>query len=319
MMYLTQTWASRLLVWPLIFLVVLAAHGCSSQDSKKTDSPTDQFLIVATTGMIADAASIVADSHCQVQALMGPGVDPHLYKATQGDLQKLTDADLILYNGLHLEGKMGDVFKKLARKKAVVPVAEKALAKELLRQSPKYADAYDPHVWFDVGLWRQVVAQITKELQAQLPQHAEAFQQNGTAYMARLDSLHQAVQTQIATIPESQRILVTAHDAFGYFGDAYDIRVQGLQGISTVSDFGLKDRIELVNLITENRIKAVFVETSVSPRFVEAVVEDCKDKGHEVQIGGYLYSDAMGQAGTPAGYYIGMVNANVQTIVNGLR
>lgn len=298
------------------FLIIAIVASCSAPQQDRTEGAP--LKIVATTGMIYDAVVNIAGDSVDVQALMGPGVDPHLYKATQGDLAKLTDADLILYNGLYLEGKMGEVFGKLQRIKPVVAVAE-VLPKERLRDNPIYADAYDPHVWFDVSLWRQVVANTRDVLIKEDAKHASFYKKNAEAYLKSLDTLNLWVKREIATIPENQRVLITAHDAFGYFGDAYDIEVIGLQGISTLSEFGLKDISELVKLIVERKIKAVFIETSVSPKAIEAVVTGCKERGHDVVIGGNLFSDAMGQWGTFEGTYIGMVTTNVNTITKALK
>jgi manganese/zinc/iron transport system substrate-binding protein len=274
--------------------------------------------IVATTGMIADALENIVGDHANVEVLMGPGVDPHLYKATQGDLKRLTEADAIFYNGLHLEGKMGEVLKKLGRLKPVVAVGDQ-LPKEVLINSTDYASAYDPHVWFDVSLWSQVV-EITRQQMGQIDEvHAETYQQNAKDYQESLDSLHDWVTSAIQMVPERQRVLITAHDAFEYFGRAYGIEVRGLQGISTVSEFGLRDVTELVDFISSRGIKAVFVESSVPAKALEAVVEGVEQRGHNTKIGGTLYSDAMGAQGTDAGTYAGMVRSNVNTIVNALR
>ncbi len=302
--------------YPLILIVIVLVSACSSPTQERQAG--EKLNIVATTGMIYDAVINIARDSVNVQALMGPGVDPHLYKATQGDLSKLTDADLILYNGLYLEGKMGEVFGKLQRIKPVVAVAE-VLPKELLRDNPIYGDANDPHVWFDVSLWRQVVANTRDVLVEQDADNASYYKQNAETYLQSLDTLHSWVKREISAIPDNQRVLVTAHDAFGYFGDAYDIEVIGLQGISTLSEFGLKDISELVKLIVDRKIKAVFIETSVSPKAIEAVVTGCRERGHNVVVGGNLYSDAMGPWGTFEGTYIGMVTQNVNTITKALK
>jgi manganese/zinc/iron transport system substrate-binding protein len=295
--------------------LMLVAFGCQPS---ATDSPVKLNKVVTTTGMIADAVKNIAGDSLTVEALMGPGVDPHLYKATQGDLRKLSDADLVLYNGLLLEGKMGEVLDKLGRLKPVIAVAETIDHSRLLA-SPLYQNAYDPHVWFDVTLWQQVVKKISNALQEADPDNAGYYQSNTDRYLSELESLHHQVRQQLTEIPEAQRVLITAHDAFEYFGRAYGIEVRGLQGLSTVSEFGLKDITELVQFIIDRNIKAVFVETSISERSIQAVVEGCQKRGHQVRIGGSLYSDAMGNYGTPEGTYIGMVNANVNTITQALK
>ena len=274
--------------------------------------------IVATTGMIADAIENIAGSHAEVIALMGPGVDPHLYKATHGDLERLTEADLIFYNGLHLEGKMGEVFEKLAHQRPVVAVGDR-IPEEKLRKVPGFQGAYDPHIWFDVALWKEAVKVASEYLQGYDTAHRMDYQAATERYLRQLDSLDATVKTSIARIPEPQRVLITAHDAFGYFGDAYGIEVRGLQGISTLSEFGLRDVTNLVDFIIDRKVKAIFVETSVSGKSIEAVIEGCQKRNWKVQIGGNLFSDAMGADGTPEGTYVGMVHANVMAIVEALK
>ncbi|PIB35328.1 manganese transporter [Reichenbachiella sp. 5M10] len=296
--------------------LVLLATLLSCQPKQKMAS--DTIRVVTTTGMIYDAVLRIGGDKVTAQALMGPGVDPHLYKATQGDLQKLQAADIVFYNGLHLEGKMGEVFEKLSRIKNVEAIAAH-LPDSLLRESETYAGTFDPHIWFDVSLWAQAISSVGTYLATYDEDNASYYQANTQAYLSQLDSLDQAVKTAIHSIPDQQRILITAHDAFGYFGDAYGIEVRGLQGLSTLSEPGLKDIADLVNMISQDQIKAVFVETSVSKKAINAVVEGCHQKGHQVVIGGSLYSDAMGPFGQFEGTYIGMVHTNVQTIVNALK
>lgn len=301
------------------FIVLLAAVLVISCSGKK-DTPIGnrKIRIVTTTGMIKDAVEHVTGNNAEVIALMGPGVDPHLYKATQGDLEKLTSADIVFYNGLHLEGKMGEVFEKLGRLKPVIAVS-KDIPEERLRTIPGFAGTHDPHIWFDVKLWEEAVKAVRGFMVQYDSASAKLYEKNAQAYLQEMDSLHASVKTQLQQIPETQRVLITAHDAFGYFGDAYGIEVRGLQGISTVSEFGLKDVTDLVNFIISRKIKAIFVETSVSQKSINAVVEGCNQKGWQVKIGGSLYSDAMGAAGTPSGNYLGMVSANVNTIVTALK
>ena len=303
------------LVWVLGVFIITSA--CQQQTPNDRD-PNQKIRIVTTTGMIQDAVENIAGDHAEVVALMGPGVDPHLYKATHGDLEKLTTADIIFYNGLHLEGKMGDVFEKLARVKPVVAVAE-GISDDRLRKVPGFQGAYDPHIWFDVNLWKEAVKGISAFLQEYDSAHREEYSTRSNNYLRKLDSLDHAVRASIQEIPATQRVLITAHDAFGYFGDAYGIEVRGLQGISTLSEFGLRDVTDLVTFIIVRKVKAIFIETSVSQRSIEAVVEGCRERGWNVEIGGNLYSDAMGSAGTKEGTYVGMVHANVYKIVKSLR
>ncbi|NBP70051.1 MAG: manganese transporter [Cytophagia bacterium] len=297
-------------------VLVLALTCLMACQPKAKDKQRERLMIVTTTGMIADAVKNVTGESADVIALMGAGVDPHLYKATQGDLQKLTDADIIFYNGLHLEGKMAEVLEKLGRTKTVIAVTE-SIAENKLRLITE--DIHDPHIWFDVKLWKEAVTAIEQTLIKVDSTKQSLYQANAKRYVSQLDSLDRAVAEQILTIPETQRVLITAHDAFGYFGDAYAMEVRGLQGISTVSEFGLKDVTELVDFIISRKIKAIFVETSVSEKSINAVIEGCKNRDWPVSIGGSLYSDAMGEANTPEGTYIGMVSKNVSTIVSALR
>lgn len=302
----------------LLLLLCLLFTGCAQTIDKGPVPEGEKMYVVTTTGILADAVKNIVGNAANVDAIMGSGVDPHLYKATQGDLQKLTDADLIVYSGLHLEGKMGEVLGKLDRFKSVV-VATGGIPRERLLQSQNYTGSYDPHVWFDVSLWQLVVQHLANELQRKDPKNAELYAKNAAAYLQQLEQLHKYNKRAIATIPEQQRILITAHDAFGYFGKAYNIEVRGLQGISTVSEFGLQDVAALVNFIVSHQIKAVFVESSVSPKAIEAVVVGSRQKDHNVRVGGTLYSDALGAAGTPAGTYAGMVKYNVDKIVSALK
>ena len=300
-------------IFILWLILTVSICACNNQKNEQEDN---QIYIVTTTSMIRDAVENVVGNLARVEGLMGPGVDPHLYKATSSDLARLRNADIIFYNGLHLEGKMTDILEKVGRTKPVFAVGESIPEDQLLEGG---ISAIDPHIWFDVSLWEKVVVFISERMAEEDPAHAAVYASNAAAYGSELTSLHLEVKAQIASIPEEQRVLITAHDAFAYFGRAYDIEVRGLQGISTMSEFGLKDISELVSYITERKIKAVFVESSVPARSLEAVVSGCRERGHEVSIGGTLYSDAMGADGTEAGTYIGMVLSNVNTIVNALQ
>lgn len=300
-----------------IALIIYTSFSCSDNNTQ-SEKGKQALKVVATTGMLYDAVVNIGKEQVSAIALMGPGVDPHLYKATQGDLTRLKSADLIIYNGLTLEGKMADILEKLGREKHVVAVGD-AIADSLLLPSLAYSNAFDPHIWFDVSLWQLAVGEITQALVAADSLNAKHYQENAQKYLLQLEALHQEVKETIATIPPDQRVLITAHDAFGYFGRAYAIEVKGLQGISTVADFGLRDVANLIDLIIERDIHAIFVETSVSDRAIQAVLSGCNKKGHPVTIGGNLYSDAMGELGTPEGTYVGMVRANVKTITDALK
>lgn len=295
----------------LLWLASLCSTGCNTHKQTK-------FTIVATTSFIADALKNIVQDHVNVITLMGPGIDPHTYHATQQDIQHLLNANMVFYNGLHLEGKMIDILQKLGREKPVYAVGDAIKATERLTD-PNFSVGIDPHIWFDVKLWQQVVQYMSDYLQKATPDKAHYYQENTQRYLQQLDQLHQDTLQAIQQVPEAQRVLITAHDAFGYFGRAYAMEVRGLQGISTVSECGLKDVINLVNFIIKRNIKAIFLETSVPEKPLQAVVEGCRARGHQVVIGGYLYSDALGQQGISADNYCGMFEANVKTIVEALK
>lgn len=303
---------------PLVILpLALALGACGGEGSSQTrrEGP---LRIVATTGIIADTASRIAGEHAKIEALMGPGVDPHLYKASESDVRRLSEADLILYNGLHLEGKMADILTKMARSRPVVAVSE-GIAEDQLREPPEFAGQYDPHVWFDVSMWKRTLDPIARELAALDPVHAGEYQANAAAFGKELEELDAWVKQRIESLPPAQRVLVTAHDAFGYFGRRYGLEVIGIQGISTLSEAGLNDVDRVAQLVVDKKVKAVFIESSVPRRSIEAVQAAVRSRGHEVVIGGQLFSDSLGAAGSPAGTYTGMVRANTDTIVNALQ
>lgn len=300
---------------PVLITAGLFLSACD--DIARTERK-GKLRIVTTTGMLEDAVRNIVKDSAVVTSLMGPGVDPHLYKATQGDLQRLTEADVIVYNGLFLEGKMEDIFHRLSRVKHVIAAAE-VIEENKLRESLIYENEFDPHVWFDVSLWTEVVLGLGSSLGELDAEHASFYRENAGIYAKELEKLHKHVKEEISTIPEEQRVLITSHDAFGYFGDAYDIEVKGLQGISTASEYGLKDITNMVDFIIQRKVKSVFVETSVSQRAINAVVQGCRNRGYDIQIGGTLYSDSMGPEGSPEGSYVGMVRANVERIVNSLK
>lgn len=271
--------------------------------------------VTCTTGMVADLVRNVGGNRVQVTQLMGAGVDPHLYKASPGDVAQLMRADMVFYSGRHLEGKMTELFAKLAARKPTIPVTHFLKDEQLLKDE----DHFDPHLWFDVSLWSQGVGVVEEALSLFDPPHASEYAARAAKHRKELADLHEYAKKELATIPKAQRVLVTAHDAFRYFGKAYDLEVRGIQGISTDSEASVKEINELVQLLTSRKIRAVFVESSVSEKNIKALVEGCKARGHELAIGGELFSDAMGETGTPTGTYVGMVRHNVDTIVKALR
>jgi manganese/zinc/iron transport system substrate-binding protein len=300
----------------LLFLCVALFAGCGPEGAAtRGDLAERPVRIVATTSMIADLAREIGGDRVEVEGLMGPGVDPHLYKASEGDVGRMTEADLILYNGLHLEGKMVDILERLGGRAAAVT---DGVDRSRLATPEVYEGNYDPHVWMDVSMWKDAAGTVGERLAALDTTHAATYLARADAYVATLDSLDRWAQEQTARVPEDQRVLVTAHDAFGYFGLAYGFEVRGLQGISTAAEAGTADVQDLAAFVAEREIPALFVESSVPPRSIEAVREAVRARGFEVEIGGNLYSDALGGAGTDADTYEGMIRHNVNTIVDAL-
>jgi manganese/zinc/iron transport system substrate-binding protein len=268
--------------------------------------------------MVADAVRNVGGDRVEVEALMGPGVDPHLYKASEGDVTRMARADVIFYNGLHLEGKLTEVFEQMERRHVRTVAVTGGIDPSLLLSPPEFEGAKDPHVWFDVSLWMMAAEHVRDALIELDPAHGDAYRANTSKLLEELAGLHQYVKEQAEKIPDPQRVVITAHDAFNYFGRAYGFEVRGLQGISTATEAGTADVQELVRFIVERRIPAMFVESSVPKRSVQAVQAAVKTKGFEVRIGGELFSDAMGSKGTPEGTYSGMVRHNIDTITKAL-
>jgi manganese/zinc/iron transport system substrate-binding protein len=276
-----------------------------------------KLAVVATTGMIADAARQVGGDLVEVRALMGAGVDPHSYRQTRSDIVAMIGADLVLYHGLYLEAQMEAFLLDLSARKPVVAVGE-AVERAQLLSSADYADRFDPHVWMDPALWSVVVDAVADALAGALPDRAEVLRANAAAHKADIARLDEYSRAVLDTVPQEARVLLTAHDAFGYFGRAYGYEVVGIQGISTESEAGLNRIIELVDMLVARRIGAVFVESSVSDRNIRALAEGAAAQGHEVRIGGQLYSDAMGEPGTYEGTWLGMIDHNVTTIAAAL-
>lgn len=305
----------------VLAMIIIAAcskvEGNPSMSHRQDDG--GKIQVVSTIGMITDVVKEVGGDEVDAIGLMGPGVDPHLYKASQGDINKLDDADLIFYGGLHLEGKMTEIFEKMKSKKRTVAVSERIDPAVLRSGKNAGGSQYDPHVWFNVKHWVTVTEAIRDTLMEYDPANAEEYKQNADAYIDELKELDEEIKQRISEIPESDRVLITAHDAFGYFGDAYGIKVMGLQGISTAAEFGSNDVSKLRDYLIENKIKAVFVESSIPTKAMEAVVAGAKREGHEVKIGGELFSDSLGEPGSEADTYIKMVRHNVNTIVNALK
>ncbi|WP_299112225.1 zinc ABC transporter substrate-binding protein [uncultured Winogradskyella sp.] len=298
----------------LLILLAIVLYGCKNET--KTDG---KLNVVTTTTMITDLVKNIGGDNINVQGLMGSGVDPHLYKASEGDVSKLVNADIIFYNGLHLEGKLVEVFEKMGSQ-AKTPIAlANELDKTRLIGSDYFASNYDPHVWFNIEYFKQFAKKVTSVLSEKNPENTSIFEQNKKEYITKLDTLQAKVKSVIETLPVDQRILVTAHDAFNYFGESHNFEVVGLQGLSTATEAGVQDVQKLAAFIIEKQIKAIFVESSVPKRTIEALQAAVKSKGHAVEIGGTLYSDALGNAGTIEGTYIGMYEYNINTIIKALK
>ncbi|ADZ69410.1 metal ABC transporter solute-binding protein, Zn/Mn family [Polymorphum gilvum] len=278
----------------------------------------EPLKVVATTAMIADAARQVGGDLVEVRALMGPGVDPHAFRQTRTDIVAMTKADLVLWHGLYLEAQMEGFLQGLAEKRPVVAVAGALPKDHRLITHEDYADKFDPHVWMDPALWAEVVTAVRDALATARPEAAEFFTANAQAHLKDIAALDAYSRQVLASVPEGARVLLTAHDAFGYFGRAYGFEVVGIQGISTESEAGLNRIAALVDLLVERRIGAVFVESSVSDRNIRALIEGAAARGHTVAVGGELFSDAMGAPDSYEGTYVGMIDHNVTTIARAL-
>jgi len=294
-----------------------AVVACGPGENVTTEG--QPLKVVATTTIVGDLVRTIGGEDIQVEALMGPGVDPHLYKASAGDVRRMSSADAIFYSGLHLEGKMTDVLEGMNERGVRTVAVAECITDDRLIPLQGYDNLHDPHVWFDVELWSETVGCVSLALTELNPAGAEAYAANANAYLDELGALDLWVRQRAAELPPDGRVLVTAHDAFAYFGRAYGFEVRGLLGVSTASETGTADVQQLAEFIVERRIPAVFVETSVPPRYVEALQEAVGARGFTVEIGGSLYSDSLGNPETPARNYVGTVRANVDTIVGALR
>lgn len=313
--------SSWLRLWfTLGVLAVLFASGCeTNEDPASSSGPSGYpFQIVATVGMVADIAREVAGPRADVKGIIGEGVDPHLYKPTSTDVKRLQSADVVFYNGLMLEGKMADVLVSVARRGRPVFAVTETIGEQGDYVIVDSESHHDPHVWMDVRGWMEGVEVIEGSLSRYDPDNAPEYSKRADAYLAELEKLDDYARRSLASIPEEQRVLVTAHDAFGYMSRAYGIEVRAIQGLSTESEAGVRDIEELVAFLVARKIPAVFVESSVSDRNVRALIEGARAKGHDLVIGGELFSDAMGEAGTYEGTYIGMIDHNVTTITRAL-
>lgn len=296
-----------------LIILLFALVGCKTNPDEE-----GKIRVVTTTNIIANLVSEIGGDKITLRSLMGPGVDPHLYKASEGDVMRLFKADIVFFNGLHLEGKLADIFEKMKTGKRMVPLGE-SIPKEQLIASESFGGNYDPHIWFNVSFFKILAKTVTAELSGLDPEHAAYYEDNNRRYQNELDILEKNLQSIISELPKEKRILVTAHDAFSYFGHAYDFKVVGLQGISTATEAGVRDVRKLTKFIIANDIKAIFIENSIPIRTIEALQAAVRARNHQVEIGGTLYSDSLGNTDSDEGTYIGMFTFNVQTIVNALK
>ena len=304
-----------------ILLFFCACLGCTSGRENPSPSRNYPLRVLCTTGMIAEAVAAVGGRHVVVEQLMPPGVDPHLYRPTARDKWRINAADVVFYNGLHLEGRLEPLLAKRGRFLPVYAVTENLLTcwPERLRPLAEGGGIYDPHVWLDPLLWAECVRFVGERLAELDPERAADYQRQAEQYVAALLELDRYAREQLATIPPTRRVLVTTHDAFGYFGRRYGLRVKSLQGLSTLDEIDLQSMNALIRELVAEQIPAVFVESSVSPRALQAVVAGCQALGHSLRIGGELYADCLGPPGSPGETFLGAFRWNVDTIVAALR
>ncbi len=310
-------WMLRMLLAALT-AVALVVAGCG--DEAATNDGPKKLRVVTTTTMLADLSRQIGGDAVEVTGLMGPGVDPHLYQASAGDVDVMSKADVVVYNGLHLEGKMSDVFENFTKlDKKIFAAGDALTSTHVMEYEHEGVRVEDPHIWFDVKNWQAAAQALTEVFAEADPANADLYRKNYEQYAAELAAADQYVAARALEIPQDSRVLVTAHDAFQYFARAYQFEVRGLQGVSTASEAGTADVSGLADFIAARKIKAIFVESSIPHKTIEAVQEACRARGWDVVIGGELYSDSLGAADEEAGTYIGMVKANVDTIVDALK
>lgn len=297
----------------IVFVLILVLVSCKKESKESREKPQ----IVATTSILADGIKNIVGDQAEVVALMPAGVDPHLYKASVRDLDLLTNADLVVYHGLYLEGKMTEIFEKLATSQELIDISQGFSQEELIRSGPE-AHSVDPHVWFDVNLWSEAMAFTAQQIIDWRPEWRSVIESNSSNYQKQLKELDSEVRLKVNELRSAGQVLVTAHDAFAYFGKAYRLEVKSLQGLSTLSEPGLRDLTELIQVVQANKVKAIFAEQTISPKAINAVAAGAAERNHQVKLAGPLYTDSLDALGTPAGTYIGMVRMNLNTIYENL-
>jgi manganese/zinc/iron transport system substrate-binding protein len=300
-------------VFYILLLLLSLLTGACEFNPHQLEEPK---LIVCTTSIIGDVVKELVKDHLEVKVLMGDGVDPHLYEAKPSDVRAMADAKVIVFNGLHLEGKLARLFERMESQKNLIRFSDGMNKKNLI---PLNEHSYDPHVWFDISLWMDGIEGFVERIVKIYPNESVFIQTNFEAYKNKMLELEKEVERKITGIPIEQRVLITSHDAFHYYGKAYGIEVKAIQGVSTIMEPGLKEVSKLVNEIVDRKIKSIFVESSVSSKSIKAVIEGCKAKGVKVEIGGTLYSDALGGKDSGADTYLSMISKNTSTINAALK
>lgn len=294
--------------------LLLVLLGCKIDPNR----PKRELNIVCSTSIIRDCVQEIVGDSIRVQSLMGPGIDPHSYKPRPSDISLLNNATVVIYNGLHLEGKMAQLFEELGKRKTVLAVSSGISKNDLIVTDPR-TGITDPHIWFDTRIWLDGMTRIVEDLSVAYPKYRKQFEANFQRYRLRVETEQQQLKRALTIIPEERRVLITSHDAFHYFSRCFDVKVRALQGISTTQEPGVQDVVNLVNFIVDHKVKALFVEHSVSPKAINTVIESCQRKGHRVNVGGTLYSDALGDADSAGSTYLRMLQHNVYTLIKGLK
>ncbi len=302
-----------------LLLVLFVLVGCREFTNDATDSNDGRINVVATTTMITDLLEIIGGNRIQIEGLMGPGIDPHGYQASASDVDKMFQAEIVAYNGMDLEGQMGRVFSELENLDKTVLVMEEAINQMAILDSDEEDLHMDPHIWFSVPLWAETADYVTASLSDYDSENAYYYEENNAQYQEELQMLDTYIRNRVEEVQEQSRYLITAHDAFKYFGEEYGFEVVGLQGLNTQTEAGTRDVSNLAQFIVENEIKAIFIETSVPTRTIEALQEAVQQRGWHVEIGGELFSDALGDSSQDAETYLKMYKHNIDTIVDALK